>query len=312
MLATRSWPRDFEMFGGPVACGVAGLRRAIRGAMTVDTLVSQRTPSTTRLVIAYSKTVSPHRLDGTERTALLRELRALNQEIFDGPGLPAVTEALASGTLGLTTIQLYFDEADRCVGYACLLCDELDHEGEPWTVFRAMTGLLPAYRKRQSVLGFYIATITAYLLRNPRRRTFFFTPIVHISSYRLVARHAREMYPHPEQPVPPSIAEIMQWLGARYACTPVEGEHPLVCRRSVWVRGTQGAKASRLEQGDAFDRFFHQLNPRFSEGLCVMTLAPVTLRQVLTAALRYCRTRASVLLRRLRGAGARGWKALEA
>ena len=154
--------------------------------------------------------------------------------------------------------------------------------------------------------------MAAHLLRNPRRRTFFFTPIVHISSYRLVARHAHEMYPHPEQPVPPEIWEIMQRLGARYACTPVKGEHPLVCRRSVWVRGTQGAKAPRLEQGDAFDRFFHQLNPRYSEGLCVMTLAPVTLRQVLTAALRYCRTRVSILLRRLRRASAIRLKALEA
>lgn len=167
-----------------------------------------------------------------------------------------------------------------------------------------MTGLLPEYRKQQSVMGFYIATIGAYLLRNPRRRTFFFTPIVHISSYRLVARHVPEMYPHPEQPVPARIQEIMQRLGARYACIPVEGEHPLVCRRAVWVRGTQGAKTHRLEQGDAFDRFFYQINPRFPEGLCVMTLAPVTLGQVLRAALRYCRTRVSVLLRRLRGAHA--------
>jgi hypothetical protein len=280
--------------------------------MTSDALVSQRTPSTRRLVIAYAKTFYPRQLDEAGRAALLRELGTLNQEIFDGPGLPALTEAIAKGTLGQTTIQLYFDAADRCVGYASLLGDEFDHEGEQWTVFRAMTGLLPEYRKRQSVMGFYITTVAAYLLRNPRRRTFFFTPVVHVSSYRLVARHAREMYPHPEQPVPVRISELMKRLGARYACNPVEGEHPLVCRRAVWVRGTQGQKALRLDQGDAFDRFFHQLNPRFSEGLCVMTLAPVTLRQVLTAALRYCRTRAAVLLRRLRGAGAGRLTAREA
>lgn len=273
--------------------------------MTLDALVSQRTPSTGKLVIAYTKTVSPQELDEAERTALLHTLLALNQEIFDGPGLTAVIEAIAKGTLGLTTLRLYFDETERCVGYASLLCDEFEHEGEPWAVFRAMTGLLPEYRKRQSVMGFYISTVAAYLLRNPRRRTFFFAPLVHVSSYRLVARHAREMYPHPDQPVPARIWEVMKRLGARYACVPVEGEHPLVCRRSVWVRGTQGAKAPRLDQGDAFDRFFHQINPRFSEGLCVMTLAPVTLRQVLTAALRYCRTRASVLLRRLHGADTR-------
>jgi hypothetical protein len=51
---------------------------------------------------------------------------------------------------------------------------------------------------------------------------------------------------------------------------------------------------------------------RFSAGLCGMALAPVTLRQVLTAALRYCRTRASVLLRRLRGTGPRLLTAREA
>jgi hypothetical protein len=34
-------------------------------------------------------------------------------------------------------------------------------------------------------MGFYITTVATYLLRNPRRRTFFFTPIVHISSHSL-------------------------------------------------------------------------------------------------------------------------------
>src|SRR5690606_1176542 len=142
--------------------------------------------------IASSRTIQPEQLDADGRARLLEELQ-INRQIFDGPGLQALTEALASGTQGKTTLQRYYDPEGRCVGFAALLCDEFDHDGEPWSVVRAMTGLLPEYRGRQSVMGFYITTLAGYLLRHPRRRVFFFTPVVHVSSYRLLARYAQEM-----------------------------------------------------------------------------------------------------------------------
>lgn len=255
--------------------------------------------------IASSRTIHPEQLDADGRALLLEELQ-INRQIFDGPGLQTLIEALASGTLSKTTLQHYYDQEGRCVGFAALLCDELEHDGEPWSVFRAMTGLLPEYRGRQSVMGFYITTLAGYLLRHPGRRVFFFTPVVHVSSYRLLARHAKEMYPHPDRPVPPRMMEIIQRLGARYACAKVEGEHPLICRRSVWVRGDQRKQARRLQAGDALDRFFLRINPRAGEGNCIMTLAPVTIGQLLVGAVRYGRTRAAVQLRGLRRAWAGG------
>jgi hypothetical protein len=255
--------------------------------------------------IASSRTIHPEQLDAAGRARLLEELQ-VNRQIFDGPGLGALIEALASGTHGKTTLQCHYDDAGRCVGFAALLCDELEHDGEPWTVFRAMTGLLPEYRGRQSMTGFYLTTLAGYLLRHPGRRVFFFTPVVHASSYRLLARHAKEMYPHPDRPVPPQIMAIIQRLGARYACAKVEGEHPLVCRRAVWVRGDQRKQARRLQAGDALDRFFLRINPRAGEGNCVMTLAPVTVGQLVVGALRYGRSRAAAQLRGLRRAWAGG------
>lgn len=255
--------------------------------------------------IVSSKTFHPEQLDEDGKSLLLAELQ-INRQIFEGPGLQALIEALAKGTLCKTIVQCYYDQDGRCVGYAALLCDELEQDGEPWSVFRAMTGLLPEYRGQQSVLRFYITTLAGYLLRHPRRRVFFFTPIVHVSSYRLVARHAKEMYPHPDRPVPPRIMEIIQRLGERYSCAKVEGEHALVCRRGAWVRGDAQKQARRLEAGDALDRFFHQINPRAAEGNCIMTLAPVTLGQLLVGVLRYGRSRAAVQLRGLRSAWAGG------
>jgi hypothetical protein len=274
--------------------------------MTTQTLASRGETSVRKPLIASAKTIHPEQLDEAGRAALFQELLVLNRQIFDGPGLEPTTEAIAMGRLGKTTLQCYFDATGRCIGFAALLCEEFEQEGAPWSVFRAMTGLLPEYRGRQSVMGFYLTTLASYVLRNPRRRVFFFTPVVHISSYRLVARHALEMYPHPERPVPPAMLELFQRLGARYACARVEGEHPLVCRRTIWVRGHNEHKARRLEEGDAYDRFFQQLNPRSSEGNCLMTLVPLTPRQLLTGALRYARTRASVQLRALRSAWAGG------
>jgi hypothetical protein len=255
--------------------------------------------------IASSRIIHPEQLDADARARLLEELQ-INRQIFDGPGLAALIEALASGSLCKTTLQCYYDQAGRCVGFAALLCDEFEHDGAPWSVFRAMTGLIPAYRGRQSVTGFYISTLASYFLRHPGRKVFFFTPVVHASSYRLLARYAKEMYPHPDRPVPPRMMEIIQRLGERYACAKVEGEHPLVCRRSVWVRGDQRKQVRRLQAGDAWDRFFLQINPRSGEGNCIMTLAPVTIGQLLVGALRYGQTRAAVQLRGLRRARAGG------
>ena len=255
--------------------------------------------------IASSRTFHPEQLDAEGRARLLEDLQ-INRQIFEGPGLGALIEALASGSQAKTTLQCYYDGDGRCVGFAALLCDEFDQDGEPWSVFRAMTGLLPAYRGRQSVTGFYLSTLTGYLLRHPGRRVFFFTPVVHASSYRLLARYAKEMYPHPDRPVPARMMEIIQRLGARYACAKVDGAHPLICRRSAWTRGDQQKQARRLQAGDALDRFFLEINPGAGEGHCIMTLAPVTIGQLLVGALRYGRTRAAVQLRGLRGAWAGG------
>jgi hypothetical protein len=264
--------------------------------MATHIIVSRGEKSEQTPTIASTQVVRPERLDEAGRAALLGELLALNQKIFEGPGVQAITEALVKGLAGKTTLQLYFNARQQCVGYAALLCDEFRQEGKPWSVFRAMTGLLPEYRGRQRVLGFYLSQLTGYLLRNPRRRAFFFTPLVHISSYRVVARHAWEMYPHPERAVPTSVMKLMQQLGARYHLTSIKGEHPLVCRRPMWVRGSHGSQARQGQTRDVFDRYFEQINPRSSEGRCVMTLAPLSLGQMAFSAVRYALTRVPLML----------------
>lgn len=271
--------------------------------MTTQSVVSQAEKFEQKPAIAFTRTVQPAQLDDASRAALFQDLLALNERIFEGPWIQAISEGLAKGSYGRTSLRLYFNAHQQCVGYAALLGDEFEHEGKPWTVFRAITGLLPEYRGRQSVLGFYLSDLGAYALRNPGRRIFFFTPVVHISSYRVLARHAREMYPMPGRPVPAGVMELMQRLGARYNLAPIEGEHPLVRRRPMWVRGSQGRSG---EAGDAFDQFFREINPRSGDGLCVMTLAPISIGQVAFGAARYAWTRASVLVRELWSQGAEG------
>jgi hypothetical protein len=266
--------------------------------MTTQSVVSPVEKFEQKPVIAFTRTVKPAQLEEAGREALYQELLALNQQVFEGPGLQATTEVVAKGLQGWSVLQLYFNARHQCVGYAALVGDEFEHEGKPWTVFRAMTGLLPEYRGRQSVMGFYLSELGAYALRNPRRRVFFFTPIVHISSYRVLAKHAREMYPMPGRPVPAGMMELIEKLGARYKLAPIEGEHPLVRRRSMWVRGSQGRASGT---GDAFDQFFREINPRSGEGLCVMSMAPVSIGQVVFGAARYAWTRASVLARGMWG-----------
>ncbi len=89
-------------------------------------------------------------------------------------------------------------------------------------------------------------------------------------------------------------------LGERYGCKPVEGEHPLVCRRAAWVRQGPGTAGRPAGEGDAFDRLFQELNPRVGDGLCVITLVPLSASTVPGALLCLGRTQVAQQFKRLR------------
>lgn len=269
-----------------------------------ELVVAQPTKSRGTPSIAATQTLVPEQLDEAERAELGREMLTLIEQIFDGPWLRGLADGLANGGLGRTTLQRYFNEEGQCVGFAALFLDEFEQDGEPWSVFRGFAGLLPEYRTRQSIMQFYFNIGAPYLLKHPERRVFFFAPLVHVSSYRVFAQHLPEMYPHPGRELSPEMQAVMLRLGERYGCKPVEGEHPLVCRRSAWVRETPGTSPRLAGEADAIDRFFHQLNPRVGDGLCLITLVPLSLRHLPGIALRLARTQLTRPLRGLRRAWA--------
>jgi hypothetical protein len=253
-------------------------------------VVTHAEPSRRRLSVASSKTVIPEQLSEQERAELGQEMFPLIQRIFDGPWLQGLADGISKGGLGKTTLQRYFNAEGECVGFSALFLDEFEQDGEPWSVFRGFAGLLPEYRTQQRIGRFYIPTIASYVLKNPGRKVFFFAPIVHISSFRVVARHAPVMYPHPDHPLSPRMQEVMRLLAGRYGCKPVEGEHPLVCRRSAWVREPPAKDARPEGPRDAIDRLFQEINPRVGDGLCIITLAPVSLRLLPGMVMRQVRT----------------------
>lgn len=250
--------------------------------------------------IVSTQTVHPERLSEPERAELGAQMLSLIQQIFDGPWLQGLADGIAKGGLGKTTLQRYFNEEGQCVGFAALFLDEFEQDGEPWSVFRGFAGLLPEYRKRQSIMRFYFSQMAPYMLKNTRRRMYFFAPIVHVSSFRVAARLAPEMYPHPERPLTGQMQQVMLRLGERYGCKQVEGEHPLVCRRAAWVRNGPGTERRAGGEGDAIDRFFHELNPRVGDGLCVITLVPLSASQLPHVVLRLASTQLAKQLKELR------------
>jgi hypothetical protein len=261
-----------------------------------------------RLSIASSKTVRPEQLSEEARAELCQEMFPLIQQIFDGPWLQGLADGISKGGLGKTTLERYFNAEGECVGFSALFLDEFEQDGESWSVFRGFAGLLPEYRTQQRISRFYIPAIASYVLKHPGRKVFFFAPIVHISSFRVVARHAPVMYPHPDHPLSPRMQEVMRLLAARYGCKPVEGEHPLVCRRSAWVREPPSLDARPAGSRDAIDQLFQEINPRVGDGLCIITLAPVSLRLLPDAAMRQVRTRLTRPLKKLQ----RAWAELQA
>lgn len=240
------------------------------------------------------------RRDAAERRAAAQEITVqLVAELFEGPGLAPLCGALQRGDINIFRLALFYD-GDAPVGFAMVVHDRVEHEGRTCVVGRAFTGMRRAYRGRGSSLRFFVASGIGLLRHHRGEELWGFVPALHISSYRVIARHFPGAVPHPSRPVSEAQRGLIEALARRFGCERRPGDHPLVCRRHLRVKDARCAPPTP-RAADELDRFFHAMNPGHAEGACVMVLVPVTPGTLLGAAGRALLSGARRLLRPLQG-----------
>jgi hypothetical protein len=236
--------------------------------------------------------------DAAERKArALAHVVALVAAIFEGPGVAPLCAALQGGEVDVFRVALYL-AGDVPVGFAMVVHDVVELDGRQVVIARAFSGMREEWRGQQRSISFFLACTLHLLRRHRGEEVWGFVPALHVSSYRVIARHMPDMVPHPDRP---ASAAQLRWLHAladRFGCQRVEGDHPCVCRRPLQVRGARHSPRPERGPEDAFDRLYRAILPVDDGGACVMTLIPVSATRLLGAVGRYVVHRVRRALRR--------------
>jgi hypothetical protein len=230
--------------------------------------------------IASTDVVIPKTLPAEERQRLAHALYAVHQQIFDGVEHEAFTKYVVESKAEHTWIQIHRNEAGDIVGYFALHIFERTMSGVPTAVFRAEAGSLRAYRGGNVTMRFGLPLVLRYLLRHPGRRAYYLGALVHPSSYTLLARHFGQVWPQREAPVPPELQAFMQELASEFGLEQVDPAHPLVRQVGWKTRETEVEREYWRHCDKPAARFFTEANPGYGEGHGLMTLVPLTVRNV--------------------------------
>lgn len=215
----------------------------------------------------------------SDRARALESAAALVASAFDGPGLAGFCAGLRAGAFHFYQMGLYYDQAEL-VGFSAYTLDPMEGE-EQGLAARAITVLRPAWRGARRTALFWIRTMSTLLWRHRGVPLWIFTPAQHVASYRFLAKHLRGMVPHPDRaPTDEEIARVAR-LAAQFHYTRLPTDHPLSCRRTIWLRAAQRTPPPGGRPRDAFDETFEALNPANHEGGCVLTLGRLTLLSIL-------------------------------
>lgn len=225
-------------------------------------------------VRAIAEVVDPGALDADEQEALIDELYAVQQEIFDGVSREAFACYVVRSTAERTRIQV-FRAGGRAVGYAALHVFDCEVAGRPGAAVRCEVGLEREYRGG-SRFGWFFAREAARLLLSSRGR-----PIYGLScatspaTYRILERGTREVWPHWSKPTPPALAASMAQLATRFELRPVEPSRPGVYHVGWKTRETPGEVASWHGCEHPASRFYLERNPGYAQGHGLLLLVPM-------------------------------------
>lgn len=221
----------------------------------------------------------------------------------------AFTDALTSTVPVQSWLQVLRNEDDLPVGFQFIRLFEEPFDGATCGIFRALSGLLPAYRGQNRTTTFGLKRWFSYRAKHPRRRVFYGGPLVHPTSYSLLAKYAPTMWPIWHSPTPPHVEQFLRDTADRWGLEPVDAARPLVRDAHTSTHETEKERAYWAVTDRPAARYFVDQVPDYAAGYGLMTLVPLTgrlIRHTLSlSAGQFVRSQAAALEHRLQQRGLR-------
>jgi len=239
-------------------------------------------------------------LSCAEVDALVDSLWGVQVAVFDGVDRASFRRYLADPEAIAAAVEVHRDADGAVVGYYCATAFERVLDGAPCTVIRAAVAVLPEHRGLGRIPRFGVRFAMPLLVRYPLRRVYGFACPVHPVSYRMVAKYADGMFPHPSRETTDAQRRFLLELAGGFGLPAAQGCSELVREVGWLTRQCEGSKRAWACVDDAAARFYQAHNPDYGRGTGLLIAFPVSVAGALSALGRTSLSR----LRRARFGGA--------
>lgn len=238
--------------------------------------------------ISISETIDPNLLGKEEKGRFIRELYEVQCQIFQGVDINGFTSYIIRPDAVRTRVKIFRNDLQKPVGYYAIHLFEMRSNGAEITaIFRAEAGLIRAYRRKHATLSFALAEYCRYKCLHPGRKVYYLGTLVHPSSYHSLFRNCYELYPTYRCETPSNILRFMYDMAKNLGIEPTCRDNPLIVQVGWIVRNEREDLAfwSHCDKPDV--KFFLRANPGYHEGEGLLTLVPITWKNLLWVFIRW-------------------------
>ncbi|POZ61610.1 hypothetical protein [Chromobacterium alticapitis] len=226
--------------------------------------------------IARSIRIVPAKLAPEAREALARELFQVHDAVFAGMDYSGFKSMIISPPTEHSSLLLHRDGDGRLVGYCAMHRYRRQIGKRVCSVLRVQSGLLKAYRGKNSNFAFLISQVMRHWLSHPLRPLYFFGVMLHPSSYAVMHKFSRRMWPAPGQDDSHPLAAKAYELFSSFQLTPLSPEKPFIANVGILTRDGKDDHLYWQNSAKPADRFFVSVNPGYRDGHGLLALVPLS------------------------------------
>jgi len=233
---------------------------------------------------ARVKVVDPRRLSRREKDRLIERLFPIYWSLFHHGDRDFFSSRLLFPECEFSRVALLYGDDGREVGFAAGWLCPMDTAQGPISVLRGAVFADLAYRSGDYALLVLGRTALHHFLRHPRRPCWAYGIGAHAASYCLVTRTGLRIYPNRHH-TPVAATDLAAELAPHFGFETL-GDTPWVARfatEAVDPRRTR--RSQRLVDDPDAQFFWSQVDPHGPDAVMLL-LAPLTLREIATGALR--------------------------
>lgn len=232
-----------------------------------------------------SQIIDPSALPVAAREAFATQLYATHCRIFAGVSYEAFVHYVVDSPARRTRIQVFRDGSE-IVGYAAFHVFECEHDGRACVVLRTEVGLLPAYRRGTRMGKFLVRETIGALYRHRGTPVYGLSCATNPASYRTIARHCEQVWPHWERPTPAAVSGLMTSLATQFQLAAVEGAEPGIYHVGWKTLGGEHDLHHWRSTSDPASRLYIERNPGYPEGHGMLIVVPLSASSIARTALR--------------------------